>query len=129
MRPFAGVARRGAVLEMARAFARSSILPGDRMKLSNLIEGSRNFVQKFVEVRSRLQSVRPQLPEAIADSLALNLDAIADLLRVNRNEAGHPTGQKFDRADAFNTLTLFARYLGVLETLRLHFEASSAIAE
>jgi hypothetical protein len=121
-----GVASEAAFFEMAKAFARSPLVSGGREKLIETIEGSTSFVQKFEAIRTKLQMAKASLPEAVRDGLALNLDAIVDLLRINRNEAGHPTGRRFDRADAFNALTLFSRYLSVIETIRLYSESLQA---
>ncbi len=116
-----GVASEAAFLEMARAFV--AWLPtGEGTKLSEMIErkGS-NFVGKFDEFRKRVEPRKSSLPDELADGMALTLDAVADLLRINRNEAGHPTGKKIDRDDAFISLQMFARYLQRLYALKAFF--------
>ena len=56
--------------------------------------------------------------------MALTLDSVLDLLRIYRNQAGHPTGKHVSRDDAFITLQMFARYLQKLYTLRSFFETT-----
>jgi hypothetical protein len=56
--------------------------------------------------------------------MALTLDSVLDLLRINRNEAGHPTGRKVDRDEAYINLQMFARYLQKLYALRTFFLGS-----
>lgn len=69
--------------------------------------------------------MRPQLPENLADTLTL--DAVADLLRVTRNDAGHPTGRRIDEDTAYTHLQMAARYLQKMTALEAHFlsEASA----
>jgi hypothetical protein len=86
----------------------------------------RNYINKFEEFRKRLEPRRGELPEEFTDSMALTLDAVADLLRVNRNDAGHPTGRRFDRDEAYVGLQVFARYVAKLHGLRSYFAKSPA---
>jgi len=48
----------------------------------------------------------------------LTFDAIADLLRVARNEAGHPTGEQVDEDTAAAHLYVAGRYLQRLASLQ-----------
>lgn len=56
--------------------------------------------------------------------MSLTLDSVLDLLRITRNEAGHPTGRVVDRDEAFINLQMFARYLKKLYQLRAFFRQS-----
>jgi hypothetical protein len=73
---------------------------------------------KFSEFRKRIEPKKPDLPNEFSDSMALDLDAVADLLRVSRNDAGHPTGHRIDEASAYINLQLFARYIEKMMKLR-----------
>lgn len=53
----------------------------------------------------------------------LTLDAVADLLRVTRNDAGHPTSVQIDEDTARTHLAVAGGYLGKMTELRKHFEA------
>jgi hypothetical protein len=53
--------------------------------------------------------MRSQLPDDLADTLTL--DAVADPLRITRNDAGHPTGREVDEDTAYTHLQMAARYL------------------
>lgn len=123
-----GVASEAAFLEMARAFA--DWLPKhEGEKLRTIIDGGRsNFISKFDEFRKRVNSHKNSLPAELSDGMALTLDGVLDLLRINRNEAGHPSGKRLDRADAFINLQMFARYLEKLYRLKGYFEASRLTA-
>jgi hypothetical protein len=63
--------------------------PATTRKLQDALNNPRSSQNsRFQELRKALEPIRPQLPDGLAD--ALTLDAVADLLRITRNEAGHP---------------------------------------
>ncbi|WP_067826040.1 hypothetical protein [Actinomadura kijaniata] len=76
---------------------------------------------RFLELRKRLEPLRPTLPDDLGDNLTM--DAVADLLRVTRNDAGHPTGRDVDENTAHTHLQMAARYLEKMTALQHHFEA------
>ncbi len=78
---------------------------------------------RFLELRKQLEPMRPQLPDDLGDTLTL--DAVADLLRITRNEAGHPTGRQVDEDTAYTHLQMAARYLQKMATLNAHFRATA----
>jgi hypothetical protein len=55
----------------------------------------------------------------------LTLVAIADLLRIYRNEAGHPTGKQIGRDQAKINLEMFARCLERMYAFKVFFERST----
>lgn len=63
--------------------------------------------------------MRHTLPDDLGDNLTM--DAVADLLRITRNEAGHPRGRAVDEDTAYTHLQLAARYLGKMTALTEHF--------
>lgn len=81
----------------------------------------RNYINKFEEFRRRLEPKKSVLPVDFADNMALNLDSVMDMLRINRNEAGHPTGRIFGESEAYINLQVFARYIVKLYALRGFF--------
>ena len=76
---------------------------------------------RFTELRKQLEPMRPHIPDGLGDTLTL--DAIADLLRVARNEAGHPTGAEVDEDTAYTHLQMAARYLQKMTTLQALFQS------
>lgn len=120
-----GVASEAAFLEMAPSFA-AWLSEKQGAKLDELVRSPRsNYIAKFAEFRKRIEPIRRELPEELSDGMALTLDAVLDLLRVYRNEAGHPTGKQIQRYDAFINLQMFARYLQKLYTLKTFFETNA----
>ncbi|HSH60959.1 MAG TPA: hypothetical protein VK988_15240 [Acidimicrobiales bacterium] len=74
---------------------------------------------RFQELRKQLEPMRPELPDDLGDTLTM--DAVADLLRITRNEAGHPTGRQVDEDTAYTHLQMAARYLQKITMLNAHF--------
>ncbi len=116
-----GVASEKAFLLLAEAFAQW--LPNNQSeKLISIIRNPReNFITKFLEFRKRIEPHKPVLPEEFADNMALNLDSVGDLIRIYRNESGHPTGKRVEKGDAYINLHMFAIYLQKIYNLRRFF--------
>lgn len=119
-----GVASEAAFLEVVEIF--SKWLPGaESKKLSVCIENKKaNIGSIFHEFRKRIDPRKNEIPKDISDNMALFLDSILDLLRINRNETGHPTGKKIFREDAKAHLEIFALYLEKLYKLRDFFDSN-----
>jgi hypothetical protein len=75
---------------------------------------------RFKELRKALEPIRPQLPDGLADPVTL--DAVADLLRIARNEAGHPTGKAIDEGTAHTHLYMGAELLQKLTALTAYLD-------
>ena len=67
--------------------------------------------QKHDVIMARLNSVAPPLPRDLNEDLDLHLrGSYNTIIRPTRNDAGHPTGRRLDRADANALLMLFPKY-------------------
>jgi hypothetical protein len=82
-----------------------------------------NYITKFAEFRKKIETHKPKLPNELSDGMALTFDSVLDLLRIYRNDSGHPTGKQIDRADAYVNLQMFARYLERLYQFKAFFES------
>jgi hypothetical protein len=98
---------------------------GDAAKrLRQALENPRaSQLSRFTEMRKQLEPIRSELPEGLADTVTL--DAVADLLRVTRNEAGHPTGADIDEDTAYTHLQMAARYIQKMADLQAHLRSSA----
>jgi hypothetical protein len=76
------------------------------------------IAKQFEEMRKQL--ILMDLPDGLTDTLTL--DAVADLLRISRNNVGHPTGVGVDEDTAYTHLHMAARYLQKMTTLQAHLE-------
>jgi hypothetical protein len=63
------------------------------------------------EIRKRLESSMQQISNDLGkEDMTAELNGIFDLIRKTRNEAGHPTGRRVEREEAFALLQLFPSY-------------------
>lgn len=124
-----GVASEAAFLEVVESC--SKWLPAtESKKIAVCIENKKtNISGIFHEFRKRVEPRKNEIPEDISDNMALFMDSILDLLRINRNEAGHPTGKKILREDAKICLEMFARYLEKLYQLKDCFDSNPVAVE
>jgi hypothetical protein len=113
-----GVASEAAMLEMAEHLAQHY----EDVSLQSVLDDERTpYNRKFAEVRKRLDQRKQDLPRELADGMSLTFDSVLDLLRVNRNDAGHPTGRHFDRDDCYIALRMAIRYLKKIGALTIFF--------
>lgn len=113
-----GVSAERAFLAMAEKFAASS-MPGAPAIAKELAKRRSNYFALWTEFRKRIEPARQELPDGLAD--ALTLDAIADLIRLTRNEVGHPTGRQIDEDTAHVHLVIAPVYLSKMQQLATHF--------
>lgn len=121
-----GVAAERAFLVMAASYAASGV-SGAQAMARELARPRSNYFALWTEFRRRIEPIRPQLPDGLAD--ALTLDAIADLIRLTRNEVGHPTGRQIDEDTARVHLTIAPMYLRKMQLLAAHFDQVTGKAE
>jgi len=122
-----GVASEAAFLEMAQASVGWLHTAGQ--KLQAIIDNPRQpYVKKFEEFRKRIEPRKSELPAELADGMSLTFDSVLDLLRISRNEAGHPTGKSVSREDQYISLQMFGRYIQKLYALKAFFLQSSSEA-
>jgi hypothetical protein len=113
-----GVAAEQVFTGLARAVVAAE--PG-RGKLREALDNARSSQDaRFAELRKVIEPLRPTLPSGLADQITL--DGAADLLRVTRNDAGHPTGILVDEDTARAHLQVAAPWFGKMTALREHFE-------
>lgn len=118
-----GVAAERAFLVMAQSYGVSSMAGAPAIARELAKRG--NYFALWREFRKRIEPVRQDLPNGLAD--ALTLDAVADLIRLTRNEVGHPTGRQIDEDTARVHLTIAPIYLRKMQLLSAHFAGMPAV--
>jgi hypothetical protein len=119
-----GVASEAAFMEMAE----SSVLwlQSSSVTLKKFLDDPRQpYVRKFEEFRKRIEPRKADLPDELSDGMSLTFDTVLDLLRIRRNDSGHPTGKPMLRADQYSSLQMFGRYLQRLYQFRAFFQSGN----
>lgn len=117
-----GVASEAAVLEVAAALAQTMREEKKRQYLEQLEAPNRSYNAKFEDFRQKLRSRTDSMPEELTTNLDLTMNSVGELLRVYRNNAGHPTGKVAGRHDCFTFLHMFVQYAKRLYAIKAHLE-------
>lgn len=104
-----GVASERAFDLLLDALISSTLLGPSKPNFEKLKERA-NIKQKFDETKKVIIQHKEKLPEDLEENLDSNLDGIFNLIRETRNDAGHPTGKRIMREQAFVNLQLFVPY-------------------
>jgi hypothetical protein len=70
----------------------------------------RTLLQKFNKFRKLLEPMLQTLPSEICEDLDTHLAGILSVIRIFRNQSGHPTGKIIDREQTFVLLQLVIPY-------------------
>jgi hypothetical protein len=121
-----GVASEAAFLEAANSFC--SFLTGNEgEKFRQIISAKKtHYYHKYNEFKKRIESHKNRLPGELKDNLTINFDCILNLLRIYRNESGHPSGRKISRVDAKANLQILPVYLERLYKLKTFFDENKS---
>ena len=118
-----GVSSEAAFLEMAKSYGNWLLRENEKKQFLETMEGKKNnFINKFFKFKKSTVSHIAELPSEFKDDMPIMLDSVLNFLRINRNEAGHPTGKNVSRYKAFTCLQMFANYLERLYELKIFFE-------
>lgn len=72
----------------------------------------RMIKRQFDEFRKMHDShLKDRLPSDLADGLDITLNAVFEMIRSQRNDAGHPTGREVSREQTYASLVIFPAYL------------------
>ena len=77
---------------------------------------------KFDEVKKEIYNIEKRLSRDIRDTLKSYLEGIFHLIRISRNDAGHPTGRMIERDHVFVNLRLFIPYCKTVYRLIDYFQ-------
>jgi hypothetical protein len=124
-----GVASEAAFHEMAVSFGQWLPSKEGEKLLSLIAKRNVAYLAKFEAFRKKLEPRKPDIPAELSDGMALTLDSILDLLRIYRNEAGHPWGKQIDRAQARINLEMFVRYLQRMCAFKAFFDSDPKLQD
>ena len=81
-----------------------------------------SYFSKWVEFRKKLEPMKSDLPQGLNDPLFMN--AIGELIRLTRNSAAHPSGDRLEREAVKVLLEIAPMYLVKMNELKKHFEGN-----
>lgn len=111
-----GVASEKAFILLHEELTNSLTDPTKKMYFQDLQSNYRTK-HKFDEVKSEIMSHKSRYPRNIAENLETHLDTIYQVIRVTRNEIGHPTGKTLSRSEVYVRLQLFVEYTKIVYQL------------
>lgn len=85
------------------------------------IEGK--FIKtQFDEFNKELQNIKTDLPYDLKENYTNTLLGIFEMIRSNRNQAGHPTGKQIDKETLFANLQVFIPYCKFIYKMKKYFD-------
>ncbi len=89
-------------------------ITGPKKEKFEKLRNSINIKTKFDEIMKEIQRIKPQLPTDVKENIDSELQGIFNLIRYQRNDAGHPTGKSVTRDEMFVSLRLFRNFCNKL---------------
>lgn len=103
-----GVGSEKLMLDLAQALQQA--LPAtEATKMQKSIEKDK-IAKIYLEFKKHLIPRINMLPPTLKDGLELLLDGVFTIIRIHRNEAGHPTGKCFDRLTVLGLFSVFPSF-------------------
>jgi hypothetical protein len=114
-----GIAAERVFLLLCESVLNSLQGPGERAQFTQLCERF-PMKPKLDWIAAKFQQPAVRGLAGLPDNAQVSILAVYDLLRVQRNELGHPSPAPpaVDREDAFSNLQVFARYYETVEEIR-----------
>ena len=119
-----GCAAEKAVLLLVQAYGDS--LSGEEKEAYEKETGSRIISRKWKALWQRLEPSSKSLPGPLSDDLPTILERVFDIIRVTRNEAGHPQARILEKETVHANLLLFPIFAKRVYGLIQHFSPKSS---
>ena len=119
-----GVASEQGILLLIEQYENSIQDNARRSQFESDVEQARSIMRKFETFRKEIEPRKKELRQNVCDDLDIQLDGIFNYIRINRNDAGHPTGRKMTRQEALSLITVFPNYIRTLYKLIDYFQPS-----
>jgi hypothetical protein len=117
-----GVASEKAVLLLIGAYLAAISNLEKKQALEKKFEEAFSILRKFELLRKEFEPIKKDLRTNVADDLDIQLEGVFNLIRNIRNDAGHPTGVRIDRRQAYANLQLFIPYCKRVYDLITYFQ-------
>jgi len=111
-----GVASENLMLTLVEAYTNWITDTGRQTKFRNKVEG-RFISAQYKELKKELPNDLRSFPPEFQSDWETYLDGVFNFIRLNRNDAGHPTGKQFDAKIVYANLQIFAEYAQFISKL------------
>lgn len=118
-----GCASERGLLLLIEAYAAAITDPGRKQKFEEKTTG-RMIKRQFDEFRKAFSSVQGSMPANLLDGFDTTLLGVFEIIRNNRNDAGHPTGKTIPKEQAFANLQVFIPYCKKIYQLISFFKSN-----
>ncbi len=116
-----GCASEKALLILIESYQENFSNPEKQERFRKKIEGK--FIKtQFEEFSKELQNLKGNLPYDLKENYTNTLIGVFEMIRRNRNQAGHPTGKQIDKDTLFANLQVFIPYCKYIYDLKIFFE-------
>ncbi|MFA6521587.1 MAG: hypothetical protein WCT53_04345 [Candidatus Gracilibacteria bacterium] len=116
-----GVASENLMLLLIEAYTNWIQDATRKAKFHKKVEG-RFISTQYKEFKKEFILDLKTLPNELQSDWETYLDGIFNFVRLNRNDAGHPTGKQFDAKVVYANLQVFAEYAQFISKLIQHFK-------
>jgi shikimate 5-dehydrogenase len=112
-----GVASEAALYRLLDSFKKSIHVNPRAIEKAEKLENKISTTDKFKVVYDEIQDKKKDLEPSLAEVIEYNLNGIFNLIRLQRNESGHPTGTRPDKDQMYANLIVFIMYCKTLYDL------------
>ena len=112
-----GVASENEILDLIEKYVLSIPEP-DQSKLRTAIEKQNPIKKRFEKFFEHLNQGKAKLPLELRGEMDTFLNGIFNIVRLYRNDTGHPTGQRANRETIYANLNLFLFYARRISELK-----------
>lgn len=81
------------------------------------LENEISTIKQFNAVMDEIRTFKKHLPNGMDKSVENNINGIFNVIRLQRNDTGHPTGRQVTKDEVFGNLLLFRMYCKDLYTI------------
>jgi len=118
-----GVAAEHLLLRLVDAFVNAHADPPKKTQARQRFEGKFIFTQ-YSQIKKELSSLKATIPAELLKDYDTHLDGVFNLIRLVRNQSGHPSGILPDQAIVFANLQAFSVFAVRVKALEEHFTSA-----
>jgi hypothetical protein len=118
-----GVASEHLLLRLIDAYVNAHADPAKKTQARQRFEGKFIFTQ-YSQLRKEMAGLKSSIPTELLKDYETHLDGVFNLIRLVRNQSGHPSGILPDQAIVFANLQAFSFFAVRVKALEAHFTSA-----